>query len=79
MTNTNCLEGVRCPKCGHEDDFHIEAIVRLQVIDSGTEDLGGDHFWDDESDCMCGNWDCDQQGPLREFRIENQTGKGGAA
>ena len=58
---------------GHEEDFHIEAIVRLHVIDSGTEDLDGDHFWNDDSDCMCGNRDCDQQGPLREFRIENQT------
>jgi hypothetical protein len=49
MTNTNCPEGIRCPECGYEDGFYVEAIVTLLVSDDGTEDRGGDHFWDEES------------------------------
>jgi hypothetical protein len=79
MSNSNCLEGVRCPKCGYEDGFYVEEIVTLLVSDDGTEDRGGDHFWDEESHCICASDNCDQQGPWREFQIENQTGKGGAA
>jgi hypothetical protein len=79
MTNTNCLEGIACPKCGHTGSFHIEAVVRLHVTDSGSEDPGGDHYWDAYSDCMCGNRECDQQGPFQEFWIANQAPKGGAA
>jgi hypothetical protein len=79
MTNTNCLEGIACPKCGHTESFHIEAVVRLHVTDSGSEDPGGDHYWDADSDCMCGNRACDQQGPFQEFWIANQAPKGGAA
>ena len=41
---TNCLEGIACPKCGHTESFHIEAVVRLHVTDSGSEDPGGDHY-----------------------------------
>jgi DNA-directed RNA polymerase subunit RPC12/RpoP len=31
MPNTNCLEGIRCPKCGHEDAFKIEAKVLVEL------------------------------------------------
>ena len=79
MTNTNCLEGVRCPMCAHEDGFHVEAIVRLYVTDNGTTNLGSEEFWDEESDCMCGNRDCIYDGPWGTFKIENQPAKGGAA
>jgi hypothetical protein len=75
MTNTNCLEGVRCPKCGHEDDFHIEAMVRLHVIDSGTEDLGGGHFWDDDSDRMCGNRTATSKGCGANSRSKTRPAK----
>jgi hypothetical protein len=72
MTNTNCLEEVRCPKCRNEDGFYIVAIVTLFVTDDGTEGRGGDHVWDDNSPCMCGNHDCEHKGTWSEFHIGNQ-------
>ena len=40
MPNTNCLEGIRCTKCGHEDSFKIKATVLVLVTDEGvTDDL----------------------------------------
>lgn len=79
MTNRNCLEGIRCPKCQHEDDFHVEAIVRVRVQDSGTCCDSADHYWDDESDCLCGNRQCDHKGPWQTFQIANQSAKGGVS
>jgi hypothetical protein len=76
MTNTNCLEGIACPKCGADDRFYIEATVELLVCDDGTEDEGGDHTWSDDAPCRCG--ECDHHGRVRDFTVENQTGKGGA-
>jgi hypothetical protein len=77
MTNTN-LQDIRCPACGHEDGFHIQAIVRLYVTDNGTRNLGSEDFWDDESHCMCGNRNCDYDGAWCTFFNENQTTEGGA-
>jgi hypothetical protein len=79
MTNINCLAGIACPACGHSESFFIEAIVTVRVTDDGSEDAGGEHFWDDSSPCTCGSVDCDHAGAFAEFRIENQAPKGGAA
>jgi hypothetical protein len=72
MTNTNCLEGIRCPHCGDEDAFRIEAQVTVYVTDEGTEDQGGDYAWEDESPCQCAA--CKHGGTIKDFRIENQSG-----
>jgi hypothetical protein len=50
MPNTNCLQGMRCPKCGHEDSFKIEVIAIVLVTDDGAEDLGNAE-WDDHHYC----------------------------
>jgi hypothetical protein len=73
MPNTNRLEGVRCPKCGHEDSFIIAACVDVLVTDDGTEDHGGDYLWDDDSHCTCSQ--CNHRGTLADFSTE----EGGAA
>lgn len=52
MPNTNCLEGLACPKCGSEGPFYIMAMALFMVYDSGTEDYQ-DVDWDDESYCRC--------------------------
>jgi hypothetical protein len=78
MTNTNCLEGIACPKCGHTGSFDIEAVVCLHVTDSGSEDRGGDHYWDDSSPCTCGNDECGHESLFHDFQVENQAPKGGA-
>lgn len=69
MTNTNCLEGVKCPKCGHEDRFIINAHVTCVVMDNGSE-VTGNHYWDETHSCCCGS--CDYAATLKEFQIENQ-------
>ena len=53
MANSNCLEGVKCPVCGGEGAFKIEARVVVLVTDEGTEDQGSDYEWDQDSYCEC--------------------------
>jgi hypothetical protein len=65
MTNSNCLEGVRCPQCGQEKRFLITATITCDVTDDGSEPAG-DHCWDDDSLTHCPGCEC--QGPLKEFR-----------
>jgi hypothetical protein len=68
--NKNCLQGIRCPQCGYEDAFRIEARIMVYVTDDGTEDEGGHYGWDEESFCGCA--ECDHAGTIKDFRIENQ-------
>lgn len=69
MTNTNCLEGIRCPECGQEDQFKITALITCEVTDDGSEPVG-DHDWDDESNTHCPG--CGFAGKLRYFRTGSQ-------
>jgi hypothetical protein len=71
--NTNCLEGVKCPKCGQEDLFKIGASVIVDVSDDGTEDQGGDYESDQAAFCQC--CECDHAGQLADFTIENWNKK----
>lgn len=64
MTNTNCLAGVCCPKCGQEDRFRIAAVISCVVTDDGSEPVG-DHEWDDESATRCP--ECGFDGTLKDF------------
>ena len=70
--NTNCLEGIRCPRCKQQDLFYINARVEVDVTDNGTGDERGEYFWDDQSPCRCADDTCDRRGVLGDFRIENQ-------
>ena len=65
MTNTNCLEGIRCPKCGQEERLKITASITCVVTDEGSEPVG-DHEWDGESNTHCPA--CDFAGVLKDFR-----------
>ncbi|MBA4062567.1 MAG: hypothetical protein C0501_02450 [Isosphaera sp.] len=66
MTNTNCLEDIRCPKCGQEDRFFITGCAQFEVTDDGSEAVGG-HEWDDESSTRCPG--CGHDAPLKDFRV----------
>jgi hypothetical protein len=70
MTNTNCLEGIRCPQCGQEDRFMIASKIIAEVTDDGAEvasPMYGIGFeWDDDSYCRCP--ECDFEGTLNDFR-----------
>jgi hypothetical protein len=68
MTNSNCLEGIRCPACGQEDRFKITALITCAVTDNGSEPVG-DHEWDDDSSTRCSV--CGFDGKLRNFRSRN--------
>ena len=67
MPNTNCLEGLRCPKCKQDDMLHIAGTSLFHVVDDGTlqhEDIE----WDDDSFARCPQ--CNFEGILKDFRIE---------
>lgn len=66
MTNTNCLEGIRCPKCGQEDRFFIIGGAQFEVTDDGSKTMG-DHEWDDDSPMSCP--ECGHAGKVGEFSI----------
>lgn len=70
MPNENCLEGFRCPECGHEDDFMIDGTTTFSVEDAGTGDTQDVH-WDDHSFCACG--DCQHSGIVKDFQIDTQV------
>lgn len=72
MPNENCLEGMRCPKCKQEDRFKIVGMVTFDVTDDGSEAIG-DHEWDRNSPCSCP--ECDHDGIVKNFMIENQKRK----
>jgi hypothetical protein len=65
MTNTNCLENIKCPACGNEDRFRIAAKTIAIVTDDGVEDYG-DMEWDDDSYAEC--TECLKAGKLRDFQ-----------
>ena len=64
MPNTNCLEGMRCPKCGSEGPFDIEASAVFRVYDSGTDEFF-DVSWEKTSPCVC--IDCGHEALVCDF------------
>lgn len=66
MANSNCLENLVCPECGHEESFKIRALATFDVIDDGTNDYE-EVDWDSSSFCQCGNPECEHRGTVAEF------------
>lgn len=64
--NTNCLNGVMCPECGHTEEFRISCNVVMKVADSGTEGVASDIEWDNESTICCPQ--CEKFGKVGEFQ-----------
>jgi hypothetical protein len=73
MTNTNCLENIKCPVCGNEDSFRIAAKTIATVTADGTEDYG-DMEWDDDSYAECTR--CHRDGTLRDFEVRKDLDAG---
>ena len=69
MTNTNCLEGMKCPQCASFEPFKIEVKTIVKVFDDGTGDHG-DTEWDDDSYCECCN--CHLCGTVAQFKTAQQ-------
>ena len=75
MKNTNCLDGIRCPRCKQSDAFYIVASVashEVRVTDDGTDDKGVEWEWNNDSQCRCADDCCGFSGELREFQVKNQ-------
>ena len=64
MSNTNCLEGMKCPKCRSEGPFRIVTKCWSVVSDDGVEECY-DHDWDVNAPCLCAN--CFLDATVRQF------------
>jgi hypothetical protein len=71
MTNTNCLEGVKCPACGNEDTFRIQITTMADVTDDGAEVEHGEMDWDEASYAECAQ--CCKHGKLSDFKLPDET------
>lgn len=69
--NTNCLEGMACPKCQSEGPFWINAKLDILMHDDGHDTDGGDTEWDGESACTCK--ECQHGGTVADFRARDYT------
>lgn len=67
--NTNCLKGMKCPKCWSEGPFSIRAEATFVVTDHGTDDVCQDVEWSDTSHCSCHN--CGHDGSVGSFNVED--------
>jgi hypothetical protein len=63
--NDNCLDHVKCPKCGQEARFSIEASTVVDVTDDGT-DVCGDVEWSATAWIQCTS--CEHGGEMWEFQ-----------
>ena len=70
--NTNCLDGMRCPRCGSYEPFTIYGLTGNAVVyDEGTEEVTGIE-WEDDAECLC--QECDFRAPVLAFRDEPTYG-----
>ena len=68
MTNTNCLQGIACPKCGQNARMIIEVRSLAVVTDEGAETFG-DMDWDDDNYAECP--ECGFPDTLAAFRCHS--------
>ncbi|NOG70464.1 hypothetical protein [Roseicella sp. DB1501] len=66
--NTNCLEGMACPKCKSLGPFVIQVSTRMLIEDEGSTGEHDDLEWTDKSSCRCKA--CDHEGVLLDFKVE---------
>ncbi|PKM46904.1 MAG: hypothetical protein CVV05_00370 [Gammaproteobacteria bacterium HGW-Gammaproteobacteria-1] len=71
-TNTNCLEGMRCPspECGSEGAFRIVGLTTATMGDDGADEYEGLEY-DGKAPCRCVA--CGHQGIVAEFREHDLT------
>lgn len=69
--NTNVLAGIKCPQCGSEEQFRIEAKAMFDVTDDGTEQLNGAVEWDDGNYCEC--YVCSHYGTVKDFKSTDEA------
>jgi hypothetical protein len=67
--NTNCLEGVRCPQCGHEEGLSVSVTALARLSDNGFIDHE-DMDFQEASRASCP--ECSHTGVAEDFRIAKQ-------
>jgi hypothetical protein len=65
MANINCLENIKCPECGDDGGFYIDASVLAFVTDDGAEPANGNFDWDAASMITCAA--CEHSGTVGQF------------
>lgn len=70
MANTNCLQGMQCPKCQDEGPFAIACDVVFLIGDDGTEDQIGDNTFEDDSYCECR--ECNHHATVADFTVAKE-------
>lgn len=68
--NSNCLQGMECPKCKAPGPFRIAAVITVLVHDDGTEDEGGDYEWLPASFCEC--VECAHKATIKDFTVKQK-------
>ena len=68
--NDNCLDGLRCPRCGNEASFRIAATATFLVVDDGTEEHENVE-WDDASRIDCTG--CYHSATVADFTVTAGT------
>lgn len=72
--NKNCLEGIACPVCQHEDEFTVWATAAFSLTDEGTDLLNHASVeWDEESWLQCSQ--CGHRARMKKFRIPKKGKK----
>jgi hypothetical protein len=65
--NENCLQGMRCPKCGSVGPFRLKMMAVVLTFDDGTDDYE-DTEWLEDGFAAC--VDCDWEGKVCDLRDE---------
>lgn len=67
MSNTNCLQGIACPKCQSQGPFNIHACAIVEMTDDGSDSCT-DIEWQPASVITCRV--CEHPGKVRDFTAE---------
>lgn len=69
--NTNCLQDIKCPKCGNESKFTVVVEVKAALTDDGVlVDEFSDCHYDGYSHAECAA--CNHSGGWATFHTDNQ-------
>ncbi len=69
VPNTNCLEGIRCPRCGSTRKFEILAECVVVFVDNGSDEAGS-FAWGDDASIECQN--CHETGTVADFKAPEE-------
>ena len=67
--NSNCLQGLECPKCKSQAPLVIAVQTSFRFTDNGEDDRVSDLEWDDKSYCECCK--CGFNAKVGDFKIKD--------